>query len=940
MTHQSKIILKVIFVLIISVCISCSGIEQAESNLADSAVSQEEGILINQLVSGTYASSDVAGDLVGFYVAFEDTAGAAGMGAFALGDFNGDGYDDYAFSDASYNSSSSATPYHGRVYLVYGPFSVTDFASADVIFDAESYTTSSSSGDSFGTTLAAADLDADGSDELIIGAPLHPYSPGSDKYKGASYIIYGTTTNLSGTYDMAADLSISSTATLQGVQITGTDRYDRAGYVGSPGDVNGDGYEDLLIAASYEDTGASNAGAAYLIFGSSSFTSQFTADEHVASDIGPTSTIVGLTFAGENSGDKLHKVAPAGDVDADGYADFLVGSTYYDSNAGTAYLVYGVDIDLSTAATSYSFTDVTAGTTDFQGAQFYSATSSDEAASAIAAAGDLDADGYEDFAIGVKNDYDESSSSDRTGCVYVVSGSATRYTGSYELGSYSATSSNYVAKLVGDADSDEAGTSVAGVGDVNADGYDDLVVGAPYADATATNSGAAYLLYGPLTGLSELADVGVTVDGAVIEGSYSYGYLGAVVSGIGDFDTDGDSDFVITEPKTYSGSGTGYAYFIYGEPEEEEEEELFDGNRPLIDFNGDGAEDIVFRHDTNNYFRLVLVNGPVKVASSYPTDYTQATNYDFVGYGDFDGDAKTDILWREQTTGEFEIWFMDGLTVSSTATFADVRDTTYTVLQITDFNSDGITDILWEDSTTNLDVWLMSATAVSSTIDFGIPASGLTLKGSGDFNADGITDLLFLEESSGAMTISRLYSGTTIINTTFTPRLGGDFTIEGIRDFDGDGMADILTRRTFFTPLRPYSHGEIHVWFMNGASLSRIGFFGTLSMENDIAGIGDFAKDGTQDILFLNSVSKRFQIWNVNSSRSRTIHMIARITYPNPENWVAAKVADFDGDTDADILLWDPEAFLVFNWQYEGLARSSVGYSGGISMLTYCNTVE
>ncbi|EKD50609.1 MAG: hypothetical protein ACD_62C00485G0001, partial [uncultured bacterium] len=550
--------------------------------------------------------------------------------------------------------------------------------------------------------------------------------------------------------------------------------------------------------------------------------------------------------------------------------------------------------------------------------------------------GDVNADGYDDVIFGVQYDDDETTSSDRTGAAYLVSGSATRYSGSYELGSYSSTSANYTAKLVGDDDYGYAGTSVASAGDVNADGYDDLLVSATKRD---TLTGAVYLLYGPVSGLIELADVGGTVSGVVIEGDSTYAYMGSVVAGIGDFDYDGDDDFVVTAPKSYSASGVGHAYFIYGEPTAVEEAPLLSSLRTVVDFDGDGKEDVLFRGSTSNRIRLWLMNGPTITTSSYLSDLFQSTDYEYVGLGDFDGDAKTDILWRDLTTGELEIWFMSGITVASAATVSDVRDLSYALLQISDMNADGKTDILWEDSTGALDVWFMDGTTISSTLTFGVPASGLTLKGTGDFNADGYVDLLLLNETTSFMTIMRKFSST-IVSTTFTPYLGTDFTIVGLGDFNADGKADIVSRRTVFTPTAATRHGEIQLWFMNGASLSAKGYFGTLALPWSLAGIGDFDKDGTDDLFFRNTITQEQRMWEINSSTSRLLHIIAPVAYPNAADIITEKLADFDGDGDVDILMRDPLTFVVYNWQYENYSRTSVGYNGTTPMLTLFDMVD
>jgi len=274
--------------------------------------------------------------------------------------------------------------------------------------------------------------------------------------------------------------------------------------------------------------------------------------------------------------------------------------------------------------------------------------SSDYAGNYVSGVGDVNADGYDDVILGVQYDYDETTSSDRTGAAYLVSGSATRYSGSYELGSYSSTSANYTAKLVGDDDYGYAGAVVASAGDVNADGYDDLLVSATKRD---TLTGAVYLLYGPVSGLIELADVGGTVSGVVIEGDSTYAYMGSVVAGIGDFDYDGDDDFVVTAPKSYSATGVGNAYFIYGEPTVVEEAPLLSSQRPVVDFDGDGKADLA-------YYEQSTGNWLMKWSS---IDYTPTLSTTFGGPmftvipDDYDRDGKADLAIYDETSGEWLI---------------------------------------------------------------------------------------------------------------------------------------------------------------------------------------------------------------------------------------------------------------------------------------------
>ena len=212
---------------------------------------------------------------------------------------------------------------------------------------------------------------------------------------------------------------------------------------------------DLLIGAWGNDTAGADAGAAYLLSG-------------------PVSGVVALAAAdviwtGVAADDGAgYALSGAGDVNGDGIDDLLIGGPFSGTLLnGTAWLVLG-----STSAT---------GTLSLAGAEasFTAEAEGDLAGVTVASAGDVNADGLDDLLIGA-TDYDS------VGVVYVVLGPAS---GAIALGSAD-------ARLLGDAAGDAAGAGIAGLGDLDNDGYDDIIVGISGESTAASGAGATALLMG------------------------------------------------------------------------------------------------------------------------------------------------------------------------------------------------------------------------------------------------------------------------------------------------------------------------------------------------------------------------------------------------------------------------------------------------------------
>ena len=363
-------------------------------------------------------------------------------------------------------------------------------------------------GDAFGDRLSlAADVDGDGYQDLVVGAPYHDDTADD---AGAAYVYYGSSTGL-------------SMATEQELLASDGQRYDSFGFaVSSGGDFDGDGYDDVVVGAPNDDDSSANAGAAYVYYGSSTGLSAAREQKLVASD-GAVYDYFGVA------------VACAGDVDGDGYSDLVVGA-FGDSDHGTrtgsAYVYYGS----STGIMASSEQKLVASDGDLQ--SWYGRE--------LAAGGDLNGDGFSDLAVAAYQA--RVSGMPSAGAAYVYYGSVS--------GIVTSSEQKLVSPNVGSHE--DFGRSLSIGGDVDADGYDDLIVGQPLEDSPAARAGAAYVFHGSSTGIAEgsvqqlLASSGDTDD-----------RLGIRVAIVGDVDADGYDDVAVSSDRDGGGGASSGAALLY-----------------------------------------------------------------------------------------------------------------------------------------------------------------------------------------------------------------------------------------------------------------------------------------------------------------------------------------------------------------------------------------
>jgi hypothetical protein len=383
-------------------------------------------------------------------------------------------------------------------------------------------------GDNAGTSVdIAGDVNGDGFADLIIGSPNNHDAL---NHAGKVYLVLGKSSGLS----LGVNLSLAD-ASWRGEGV-----WDQAGNsVSSAGDVNGDGYDDLLIAAHYNASGGiSSRGKVYIIFGKASgWAKNVSLSNADASFLGETRF--------DNAGDCVDSL---GDVNGDGYDDIIIGARYNDeggSSAGQAYIVFGKasgwnkDVNLSGADAS-----------------FIGEAADNLAGYSVAGPGDLNGDHLDDILIGAP---ESSASKSFAGMVYVIFGKTSGWSMNVKL-----TSNNVDASYAPEADGDWAGNSVSGAGDVNGDGLKDFLVGSFYSDKGTFETGQAYVVLGKMNGWAKGVGLG-TVAGSY-RGEGMLNNAGYSVSSAGDVDGDGLDDFLIDAPGNPEPGAThkGQAYMIRG----------------------------------------------------------------------------------------------------------------------------------------------------------------------------------------------------------------------------------------------------------------------------------------------------------------------------------------------------------------------------------------
>ncbi|MCX6546028.1 MAG: FG-GAP-like repeat-containing protein [Acidobacteria bacterium] len=735
----------------------------------------------------TTLTGEAVGDMFGYTVA-------------TAGDVNGDGYADVTVGAPGRSANT------GRAYVYLGgPGGLATTAATTL--------TGETAGDFFGAVVApAGDVNGDGYADAVVGAP---YFSGA---AGRVYVYLGGPSGL---------------ATTTATTLTGESAGINFGFsVATAGDVNGDSYADLVVGAyGY----ATNTGKVYVYLGGAS----------------GLSTTASTTVLGETAGDYFgFSVAPAGDVNGDGYADIVIGAFWYQSATGRAYVFLGGATGL--AATAPTILTGVAPGTNF--------------GVSVATAGDVNGDGYADVVVAAEG------TGSLTGLVSVY------------LGGASGLATTAATTLSGEVAGDSFGRSVATAGDVNGDGYADLVVGA---HAYNSSTGRAHVYLGGGSGVATTAATTWTGEAG------TYSDFGRSVASAGDVNGDGYAD-VVVGAYYYDYSGTGRVYLYLGGPNglattpatiltgETAGNEFGYVVATAGDVNGDGYADVIVGETgyVRGYGRVyVYLGGPGGLATTPATTLTGAVD-EQVGWsagtaGDVNGDGYADVLVGAAGSGRAYVYLggAGGLATTPATTLTGAAGDQFgcSVATAGDVNGDGYADVVvGAKSYNNWDgkayLFLGGASGLvtspaTTMAGAGREALGASVATAGDVNGDGYADVLIGAGQTFTGAIGRVYlylGGANGLGMAPAATLDGvgtnesfGYSIGTAGDVNGDGYADIVVGAPGYVT----ATGRVYV-YLGGASGLTTTPSTTLTGETtsnsfgvSVATAGDVNGDGYADVV-------------------------------------------------------------------------------------------
>jgi hypothetical protein len=360
----------------------------------------------------------------------------------------------------------------------------------------------------------------------------------------------------------AATFDLAALDGTNGFRITGAAAGNASGVsVASAGDVNGDGIDDVIIGALTADpNGVIDAGASYVVFGSAA---GFAADLNLAALDGTN----GFRINGAATLDRSGFTVASGDVNGDGIGDLIIGAPLANANgtdSGAVYVVFGKDTAVSGAFAADLSLSALNGTNGFR---ISGAGTNQQIGDAVASAGDINGDGYDDVIVGRF-----SWGNYQTGVSYVVFGKDPAVSGPISNLSLAALNGTNGFRITG-AVYDFSGYSVAAAGDVNGDGLDDLVIGAIHGGSTVNGflSGSSYVVFGKDAAADGAFAANLNLgaldgtDGFRIDGEAAYDFSGSSVASAGDVNGDGIGDLIIgARDASPNGAYSGASFVVFG----------------------------------------------------------------------------------------------------------------------------------------------------------------------------------------------------------------------------------------------------------------------------------------------------------------------------------------------------------------------------------------
>lgn len=731
-----------------------------------------------------------------------------GASVATAGDVNGDGYADVIVSAPLYNNGQTE---EGRVFVWHG--------SDDGISELHDWHAEINKAEAlFGSSVSTAgDVNGDGFADIIIGANRYT---ASNPEQGAAFVWHGSANGVNNGID--GDQTNYFWRDYPDVG------YARFGYsVSTAGDVNGDGYADVIVGAPFYTNGQGSEGGAWLYLGSGSGLEE---DPDNKDEGNQTNANLGRS------------VATAGDVNGDGYADVIVGAPGYSggqNNEGRVWVWHGSPDGIST---TYDW-DAEGNLED---AQF---------GWSVATAGDVDGDGYSDVIIGSPMEVDPEG----VGMAYVYHGSADSLE---DVASWTKTSNLEDALY---------GFSVASAGDVNGDGYADVIVGAPQWDGGKVGEGAAWVYLGQANGLSSAPDW-------YKRSNKEDAWFGHSVGSAGDVNGDGYDDVIVGAPYWYSSKTNEGAAFVYhgsssgvndapGWSKVSNQEGALYGYSvgTAGDINGDGYGDIVvgaplWDGGDEDEGAVWIYQGSASGLSSAPDWYKQVDHagaqfgFSVSTAGDVNRDGFSDVIigspyWEDNYNNEGRAWVYLGSKFGMQDTDQWHAESNqagarlgFSVATAGDVDRDGFSDVIvgapnFGDGGLENEgkVWLFpgSASGVEPSATWSRESGqdgalyGFSVATAGDVNGDGYADVVLgaplMNHDLTSEGSARVYLGSSSgLNTAYHWKGEGNQTLSWYGasvgtagDVNGDGYADVIIGAHEFNGSKT-NEGKALVYYGNG----------------------------------------------------------------------------------------------------------------------------
>jgi len=813
------------------------------------------------LISGVYAQqNDYSLKIIEKNIL--DTDSEYGSTVTDLGDFNGDSYPDFAVGalQAGYND--------GHVFIYFGGPELDNIVDLILYGDNEN--------SNFGVCVnGAGDLNADGFDDIIIGSGISSsndkkckiYFGGSNPDTIADKVIYGGASNsqhfsfrVSGAGDVnndgfddvvIGDYGYNNNSGEAYIYFGGAEMDTvcdivlspnvvspvYGGAFGSPveqaGDINNDGFDDVIIGSPWEN---GSTGAAYIFFGGEGMDTN-------------AIKIEGRMIEQIHAGNFGYSVSGARDVNNDGFDDVVIGTSFNASfHRGMTYVYYGSaemdtvpDIIISAENTdTYNFgfavsdvgdvnndefndiaiSAIGTGNTPGYTFVFYGGTDMDNIpdiqilgepseenmlggfGSSVSGTGDINADGYDDLIVGNSNYFNHAGRS------YIYFGSSTADTVS-DIVLEGEFMNNYTAYA----------TSI--IEDINNDGFDDILLGAPgYRGDGITDfgTGRVYIYFGGLT-TDTIADI-------ILDGPWNVGCFGWALSSAGDFNNDGHNDFIV--------GAFNEAYLYFGGPQLDAEPDIiFEGDfwgfilgnavAPAGDVNNDGFDDVIIGawggDDYQGQAFIYFGNETFENNPDVSIEYSPMVNYfgySVSGIGDYNNDGFDDVAvgdYGVSYDGAARIYFgseaMDN--EADFTIYGEYASSNFSrsISPVGDFNDDGFDDwIASDESYENKGrVYLfLGGDDADDEYDLVFDGEaidenfGWSLSGAEDINGDGITDII-VGANGSENSIGKTYiflGGQELDNNPdeiYIGELEGDnygYSVSCGGDVNNDGKSDIL----------------------------------------------------------------------------------------------------------------------------------------------------